>query len=94
MISDEAHRIYDKYLVPSAPMHVQVSALVLHRVGRELSNDSGVSSDTFDDVQGELYIKMNAEFARFLSSPLCEQCLAELEREEQLRETLEKSGMI
>ena len=94
MISEEAHRIYDKYLIPSAPMYVHVSALTLQRIGRELSGREGVGVECFDDVQGELYAKMNSEFARFLSSPLCEQCLAELEREEQLRDTLEKSGMI
>ena len=94
MINEEAHRIYDKYLIPSAPMYVHVSALTLQRIGRELSSAQGVGAECFDDVQGELYGKMNSEFARFLSSPLCEQCLGELEREEQLRETLEKSGMI
>ena len=94
MINEEAHRIYDKYLIPSAPMYVHVSALTLQRIGRELGGAQGVGGECFDDVQAELYGKMNSEFARFLSSPLCEQCLQELEREEQLRDTLEKSGMI
>ena len=95
LIAAEAQRIHDKYLTPSAPMHVHVSPLSLHRIEAALAS-GGASGwlDAFDDVQGELYAKMNGEFARFLSSPLCEQCLAELEREELLRETLEKSGMI
>ncbi len=54
----------------------------------------GATLCCFDESQSELFQLMEAEFPRFLSSTSCEACLHELEKEEVLREVLEKSDMI
>jgi len=63
-------------------------------VTSEVLGGGGATLSCFVESQSELFSLMEAEFPRFLSSPSCEACLHELEKEEVLREVLEKSDMI
>jgi hypothetical protein len=88
-----ARRIYEKYIQLGSELEVHLSPSIVHLVTRDVH--VGVPQITcFEEAQRELLQFMEAEFARFLSSPSCEACLRELEKEEQLREVLERSGMI
>jgi hypothetical protein len=59
-----------------------------------LQQRGDITVDSFDRVQHELFDLMNVEFSMFLSSEFCRQCLHELEKEENLKDLLEKSEMI
>lgn len=92
-IRQESQRIFDRYLHTQSPTNVGLSAVTLHKVTRDLSGDS-ISITCFDEVQAELYERMHSELAGFLDSRECQRCWQELNREEQLRDALQKSGMI
>lgn len=95
MLRSQALRIYDKYLCEDAELEVLVSLNVRNRLAYCLEQEiPDVNRQTFDEVQQELFDLMSPEFTRFLASESCSQCLRELEREENLRELLEKSQMI
>jgi hypothetical protein len=89
----QARRIYDKYIQLGAELEVHLSPSSVHLVTREV-HVGNPSISCFEESQAELFQLMEAEFPRFLSSPSCEACLHELEKEEVLREVLEKSDMI
>jgi len=93
MLNLSARNIYEKYIQLGGEMEVRLSPAVVHGVTREV-HVGFPSVDCFAEAQTELMQLMEAEFPTFLSSPSCEACLRELEREEMLRDVLEKSGMI
>jgi len=95
----QARRIYEKYIQLGGELEVHLSPSVVHLVTREVHVGGGAASSgntnrCFEEAQREIMQLMEAEFPRFLSSPACEACLHELEKEEVLREVLEKSAMI
>lgn len=93
LIAAQSRRIYEKYIQLGSELEVHLSPSIVHVVTRDVH--VGVPSlSCFEEAQRELMQLMENEFPRFLSSPSCESCLHELEREEVLREVLEKSGMI
>jgi len=91
-LAAQARRIYDKYIAPGAELEVHLSPSTVHLVTREMQGETTIAC--FEEAQAELFQLMEAEFPRFLSSPSCEACLHELEKEEMLRDVLEQSGMI
>jgi hypothetical protein len=102
-LAAQARRIYDKYVARGAELEVHLSPSSVHMVTHEVvggggggDGDGGAppSIACFEEAQAELFQLMEAEFPRFLSSPSCEACLHELEKEEVLRDVLEQSGMI
>ncbi len=89
-----AARIFDKFLAHGAEREVRlVSDAARHKVVVDI-NKNLTSKDSFSIVQDEIFAVMNSSFPRFKSSPFHKQCLSELERDEQLRSVLERSGMI
>lgn len=88
------------FVRPGGELEVHLSPSSVHLVTREVlsvsptSDGIGATLCCFDESQSELFQLMEAEFPRFLSSTSCEACLHELEKEEVLREVLEKSDMI
>ena len=92
-LADQAKRIYAKYVQLGAELEVHLQPSTVHLVTREV-HVGNPGPECFFEAQAELFQLMEAEFPRFLSSPQCDACLHELEKEEVLREVLEKSGMI
>jgi len=93
LIRSEATRIFSRYFQPRAEMDVGLSAILLHRITRDLTNDL-ISLTIFDDVSSELYTRMNEELGGFLASRECEKCWQELDCQEKLKQALCNSGML
>jgi len=89
-----AMRIFNRYIAPGCEKELK---LITEATRQRLVSDLNLgltNHHTFDRVQGECYAVMNSCFPRFKSSIYHRKCLADLDRDEQLRSVLEKSGMI
>jgi len=89
----QATRILEKYVRAGSELEVQCSAVARQRAMDDIRSGA-VTSDTFTDVQHDVFEMMRTLFPTFLASESCRECLTQLEQEEHLREILEKSDMI
>lgn len=89
-----AVRIYDKFLRPGSERMLRVVSDTARQGVVDSINNGRIAEETFSQVQGEVFAVMNSSFPRFKASIFHQQCLAELERDRQLRNVLEQSGMI
>mmetsp|Transcript_17968 Transcript_17968/g.28613 ORF Transcript_17968/g.28613 Transcript_17968/m.28613 type:complete len:556 (-) Transcript_17968:18-1685(-) len=99
-----ARRIWTKYLVPGAPLSVDVSQAARSEAERglkALEDGSGraaaggaAAAGAFEHIQAELFSKMKGSYGPFLASPQGRECHRRLERQEILQKALLLCDMI
>jgi len=92
-VQSEASRIFALFIDPGGEQAIPLQDSTRMNVSGDILAKKA-TVNVFDGVTNEILQILQVEYGRFVGSDLGNACLAQLEKEEQLKEILENSGMI